>query len=169
MAPFNVKVSIVQPTIEVNVLTNRLTSVPPLALPEHVPGANPAPLARGLFAGLLGRLEHVADADEAAPDDAAAESRSSAAELLNAPRVTSMYPRLPAAVQAALIAETVHALAAIGGHDNPPARHIVGFEGVTSVKEKLKTVSEELDDFLEVSYAVDLARDDGTAADTSEF
>ena len=48
------------------------------------------------------------------------------------------------------------AIAAIGGHDNPPARHIVGFEGVESVKEKLKTVSEELEDFLEVSGAVDI-------------
>lgn len=45
---------------------------------------------------------------------------------------------------------------AIGGHENPPARHIVGAEAVASVKEKLKTVSEELEDFVEVSCAVDL-------------
>ena len=55
-----------------------------------------------------------------------------------------------------LVAETVHAITAIGGHENPPARHIVGFEGITSVKEKLKTVSEELEDFVEVSCAVDI-------------
>ena len=55
-----------------------------------------------------------------------------------------------------LLAETVKALAAIGGHENPPARHIVGHEAVASVKEKLKTVSEELEDFVEVSCAVDL-------------
>lgn len=54
-----------------------------------------------------------------------------------------------------LIAETVHAITAIGGHENPPARHIVGVEGVASVKEKLKTVSEELEEFLECSCAVD--------------
>lgn len=57
---------------------------------------------------------------------------------------------------AALVAETVNAITAIGGHDNPPARHIVGFEGIASVKEKLKTVSEELEDFVEVSCAVDI-------------
>ena len=56
--------------------------------------------------------------------------------------------------------ETVHALTAIGGHENPPARHIVGYEGVASVKEKLKTVSEELEDFVEVSCAVDIFKSD---------
>ena len=61
-----------------------------------------------------------------------------------------------------LVAETVHAVAAIGGHDNPPARHIVGFEGVASVKEKLKTVSEELEDFVECSSAVDIEKEDDT-------
>lgn len=60
-----------------------------------------------------------------------------------------------------MLAETVHAVVAIGGHDNPPARHIVGHEAVASVKEKLKTVSEELEDFVEVSAAVDI---DGGAA-----
>ena len=54
--------------------------------------------------------------------------------------------------------ETVHALAAIGGHENPPARHIVGFEGAEAVKEKLKTVSEELEDFVECSSAADIER-----------
>jgi len=56
----------------------------------------------------------------------------------------------------ALLAETIHALVAVGGHENPPGRHIVGFEAVASVKEKLKTVSEELEDFVEVSAAVDI-------------
>ena len=60
-----------------------------------------------------------------------------------------------------LIAETIHALCAIGGHENPPGRHIVGFEGVGSVKEKLKTVSEELEDFVEVSCAVDIEDGEG--------
>jgi len=52
-----------------------------------------------------------------------------------------------------LLAETVNAITAIG---NPPARHIVGYEGVASVKEKMKTISEELENFVEVSCAVDL-------------
>ena len=52
--------------------------------------------------------------------------------------------------------ETVYALTAIGGHENPPARHIVGFEGADAVKEKLKTVTEELEDFVDASLAVDI-------------
>lgn len=59
-------------------------------------------------------------------------------------------------MRAELVAETVNAITAIGGHENPPARYIVGFEGIASVKEKLKTVSEELEDFVEVSCAVDI-------------
>ena len=49
-----------------------------------------------------------------------------------------------------LVAETIHAVIAIAGHAYPPARHIVGYEGVASVQKKLKTVSEELEDFVEV-------------------
>lgn len=60
-----------------------------------------------------------------------------------------------------LVAETVHAITSIGGHENPPSRHIVGQEGVASVKEKLKTVSEELEDFIQTSCAIDIAADDG--------
>lgn len=35
----------------------------------------------------------------------------------------------------------------------------MGVEGVASVKEKLKTVSEELEDFVEASYAADVPSD----------
>jgi hypothetical protein len=84
-------------------------------------------------------------------------------DLLSSDTVTSLYAPLPIAVKSNLIAETVHALTAIGGHDNPPARHIVGTEGVTAVKEKLKTTSEELEDFIEVSGAVDIVQRDGDA------
>ncbi|KAL8338013.1 hypothetical protein RB601_006650 [Gaeumannomyces tritici] len=66
------------------------------------------------------------------------------------------YPRLPAAALDKLVMETVHALTAIGGHENPPARHIVGFEGSIAVKEKLRTVTEELEDFVDASLAVDI-------------
>lgn len=55
-----------------------------------------------------------------------------------------------------LLAETLFAVIAIAGHLNPPTRHIVGYEAVASVKEKLKTVSEELEDFVEVSCAADI-------------
>lgn len=77
--------------------------------------------------------------------------------------VVSLYPPLSLAHLEILTAETVHAITAIGGHENPPARHIVGAEGVASVKEKLKTVSEELEDFIETSCAADI-NVDGSAA-----
>lgn len=166
IAPFNVKMSIVQANMEVNVLTNRITSVPPM--PEYLSEENPAPLAREIFSGLLDRLDSIENprAEEAtspayststmSPDNTMAES--TIGDLLNADTVTSLYAPLPAALKSSLIAETVHALTAIGGHDNPPARHIVGSEGVTAVKEKLMTTSEELEDFIEVSNAVDIAK-----------
>lgn len=71
-----------------------------------------------------------------------------------------MQPPLSTSHFEALTAETVHALMAIGGHENPPSRHIVGQEGIASVKEKLKTVSEELEDFIQSSLAVDITQDE---------
>ncbi|KAF2878585.1 hypothetical protein BDV95DRAFT_557870 [Massariosphaeria phaeospora] len=166
IAPFNIKMSIVQANMEVNVLTNRMTSVPPL--PAYLQAENPAPLAREIFSGILDKLEQVSNptnyADGKSPTDSNSTTSPDAAmhgpsmgDLLSSDTVTSLYAPLAPVVKASLIAETVHALTAIGGHDNPPARHIVGLEGVTAVKEKLKTTSEELEDFIEVSGAVDIA------------
>jgi hypothetical protein len=159
IAPFNVKMSIVQANMEVNVLTNRITSVPPMA--EYLQEENPAPLAREIFSGLLDKLERIENPrpgfDAKSPDSESATSpdafmsEPTMGDLLSSDSVTSLYAPLPAAVKSSLIAETVHALTAIGGHDNPPARHIVGTEGVTAVKEKLKTTSEELEDFIDGS------------------
>lgn len=165
IAPFNVKMSIVQANMEVNVLTNRMTAVPPL--PEYSQAENPAPLARDIFSGLLDKLDQVNNPPSYSEDKSPTDSNSatspdttmyqpSTGDLLSSDTVTSLYAPLPSAFKSALIAETVHALTAIGGHDNPPARHIVGFEGVTAVKDKLKTTSEELEDFIEVSNAVDI-------------
>ena len=70
--------------------------------------------------------------------------------------MTSVYPDLPPEMTTELLAETINAITAIGGHENPPARHIVGHEAVATVKEKLKTVSEELEDFIDVSCRVDI-------------
>ncbi|KAF2015317.1 NAD(P)-binding protein [Aaosphaeria arxii CBS 175.79] len=168
IAPFNVKMSIVQANMEVNVLTNRMTSVPPL--PEYSQAENPAPLAREIFSGLLDKIDRLnnpsAFPDERSPEDSTSVTSPDTTmdelftgDLLSSDTVTSLYAPLPHSLKSSLIAETVHALTAIGGHDNPPARHIVGFEGVIAVKEKLKTTSEELEDFIEVSNAVDIARD----------
>jgi len=68
-------------------------------------------------------------------------------------------------MESSLTAEVVHSLASIGGRENPPARLIVGFEGIASVKEKLKTVSEELEDFIEVSVQVDIPHEEGDGED----
>jgi hypothetical protein len=157
--------------MEVNVLTNRITSVPPMS--EYLQEENPAPLAREIFSGLLDKLERIDNPnchpsldENKSPGNESTTSTSpgtimhepSMGDLLSSDKVTSLYAPLPMAVKTSLIAETVHALTAIGGHDNPPARHIVGSEGVTAVKEKLKTTSEELEDFIEVSNAVDIAQ-----------
>lgn len=173
--------TIVQPNLEIGVLSNKIVSAPPMA--EYAPDVNPAPLSRDILSNLLDKMEGApplssdltpAAAAMTSPTDTSVadtpispggpnfdgEGVLTQGEMLSAGMVTEVYPKLEPAVKAALIAETVFAIAAVGGHDNPPARHIVGMEGVTSVKEKLKTVSEELEDFIEVSGAVDIQKED---------
>ena len=147
IAPFNIKLTIVQPTIEIGVLTNKIVSAP--LLPQYSSENNPAPLFRGLIGGLLDRISSAQQADD---DETSTLTKND---------ITTLYPKLPMEMQTSLLAETINAITAIGGHENPPARHIVGLEGVASVKEKLKTVSEELEEFVEVSCAVDIDEADG--------
>ncbi len=160
IAPFNIKMTIVQASIEIGILLNRIASAP--AHPAYSPDVNNAPLFRGILDGLLNRLsgiraQHVAlDQDPYSP--APETHRLSGPNLLTENEVVTLYPPLSQAHTENLLAETVHALTAIGGHENPPARHIVGVEGVASVKEKLKTASEELEEFFEASNAVDVPR-----------
>ncbi|KAL9947702.1 hypothetical protein D7B24_007083 [Verticillium nonalfalfae] len=134
IAPFNIKVTIVQPNKEIQSLTNRIIFVPQLHNDD--PEA-PAPRIRDMLANVL----------NADPETAIEPSET---------EVQSRYPRLPAAATDRLVMETVHALTAIGGHENPPARHIVGFEGAIAVKEKLRTVTEELEEFVDTSISVDI-------------
>lgn len=164
VAPFNIKMTIVQPNKEIAVLTNKIIFAP--QLPQYDSHVNPAPSVRDI-------LTNVLNADP--------ETRISPEE--KEAGVVTRYPNLSSEARDRLVRETVHALTAIGGHENPPARHIVGYEGVTAVKEKLKTISEELEDFVEVSCAVDIfksdlgqaalagsaGRDGGTSADTSRI
>ena len=160
IAPFNIKMTIVQASIEVGTLLNRITSAP--AHPAYSPEVNNAPFFRGILDGLLARLRAIkaqSMAQDQDPYSPASEGRYlSAFGVLSQNEVMSLYPPLSQAHKEKLLAETVHAVTAIGGHENPPARHIVGAEGVASVKEKLKTVSEELEDFAEASTAVDVPR-----------
>lgn len=143
--------TIIQTHMEVNVLTNRINAAP--ELPQYTPESNSAPLCRSIIGNLLDRIEHY---------DSSTAGMQSFSKLSSGETV-SLYPKLPPQMTSAMLAETVHAITAIGGHENPPARHIVGHEAVSSVKEKLKTVSEELEDFVEVSTAVDIDGEEGFA------
>ncbi|TEA22785.1 Oxidoreductase BOA17 [Colletotrichum sidae] len=135
IAPFNVKVTIVQPNKEIQSLTNKIIFAP--QLPYYDSDMSPAPSIRDMLANVLNMNPETA-VDPSDTD------------------VVSRYPRLPPSATDRLVLETVHALTAIGGHENPPARHIVGFEGAVAVREKLKTVTEELEDFVDASLSVDI-------------
>ncbi|GJC93563.1 short-chain dehydrogenase/reductase [Colletotrichum higginsianum] len=137
IAPFNIKVTIVQPNKEIQSLTNKIIFAP--QLPWYDSDVNPAPSIRDMLGNVLNM-----NPDTAVPDPNETDE------------VQVRYPKLPPAATDRLVLETVHALTAIGGHENPPARHIVGFEGAIAVKEKLKTVTEELEDFVDASLAVDI-------------
>jgi len=113
-------------------------------------GDNNAPIARKMFKGLLEKL------DSAKTQEGIQQSGKVAERLDTTGQIEIIWPSLPKEFRKSLIEETVYAVLAIGGHENPPARHIVGLEGTASVKEKLRTVSEELEDFVDVSCAVDL-------------
>lgn len=150
IAPFNIKLTIIQPNKEIAVLTNKITFAP--QLPQYESSNNPAPGLRDILTNVVNMH----------PETRISDTKG---KQTGNSKIVSRYPRLPSEARDKLVMETVHALTAIGGHENPPARHIVGFEGVASVKEKLKTVSEELEDFVEVSCAVDIFKSDvGRAA-----
>ena len=139
-----------QPNIEISVLTNQITAAP--QLPQYRPENNPAPLFREIIGGILKRI----DSTTLSTVDGASNGLANSRSALPSDRIVSVYPKLPEQMRTRLLAETINALTAIGGHNNPPARHIVGHEAVGIVKEKLKTVSEELEEFVEVSCAVDI-------------
>lgn len=163
VAPFNIKVTIVQPNQEIQSLTNRLTFAP--QIPVYADVFHSAPNVRDMLTNVLN-----SDPETAVPQPRTAPAPK--AESVGSPEsdvvdtnlepdpgcgeVFSQYPRLPQGAADQLVTETVHAIAAIGGHENPPSRHIVGSEGATAVREKLRTVSEELEDFVDASLAVDI-------------
>jgi len=182
IAPFNIKVTIVQPNKEIQSLTNKIIFAP--ALPYYDSEINPAPSIRDMLTNVLnvnpdtaveppsflaaGSAASAASVSVAS-DDGATPGHSNPHQLptphfnLNLNQqdeIQYRYPKLPPASLDRLVMETVHALTAIGGHENPPARHIVGFEGSIAVKEKLKTITEELEDFVEASLAVDIFESD---------
>ncbi|KAF8457931.1 hypothetical protein BGX38DRAFT_1085460 [Terfezia claveryi] len=114
VAPFGVRVSVVQPPIEVKNLISTMhpaTTISSTSPPSSPPNTTPVP------------------AHHTPP--------------------TSLPSLTP------ILAETVHIITSISGLDDPPGRIVVGSENAEQVKERLKAVSEELEDFLEVSVSVD--------------
>ncbi|PWY72337.1 short chain dehydrogenase/reductase family protein [Aspergillus heteromorphus CBS 117.55] len=167
IAPFNVKLTIFQCSIEIGILTNLVTSVPPI--PQvYSSGANHAPLFRGILNRLVSRLSNTQSTNSSNGAHGANQGSSIEDGPFSASEVVSSYPPLSSAHMEVLVSETVYAITAIAGHENPPSRHIVGQEGVASVKEKLKTVSEELEDFIQASFAVDYAADDSSRQSKEE-
>jgi short chain dehydrogenase len=159
IAPFNIKMTILQANVEVGILLNQIRWAP--AHPAYSPEATNAPIFRVILAGLLNRLPGI-KAQYVPPKHeqvlaSSGQERSPGSNILSSNEGGRLFPPLSKAHTERLLAETVHALTAIGGHENPPSRHIVGAEGVAIVKEKLKTMSEELEDFVEASYAVDIS------------
>ncbi|CAL00950.1 hypothetical protein CBS115989_4431 [Aspergillus niger] len=166
IAPFNIKLTIFQCSIEIGILTNLVTSVPPIG-PVYSSAANHAPLFRGIMNRLVSRLSSNTQSS-AGSSNGSNQGNSIEDGPFSASEVISTYPPLSSAHMEVLVSETVYAITAIAGHENPPSRHIVGQEGVASVKEKLKTVSEELEDFIQASFAVDYAADEAGRSSKEE-
>ncbi|KAI8714672.1 hypothetical protein NCS52_01187600 [Fusarium sp. LHS14.1] len=158
IAPFNIKVTIVQPNKEIQSLTNRLTFAPPM--PAYDQGPEAVPSIRDILSNVLNTHPDTALPTPLSPPESGPSPMSPASSAIEPDvvpgEILHRYPKLPPGAADKLVMETVHALSAIGGHENPPARHIVGHEGAIAVKEKLKTVTEELEDFVEASLSVDI-------------
>ncbi|CAG7918096.1 unnamed protein product [Penicillium olsonii] len=157
----------------VMIISGIITSVPPI-FPAYSPANNQAPLFRGILNHLVPQLPDAVAASGSPATPSRAQDESSRVSSIengpfSAPEVVSMHPPLSSAHLEVLVEETVYAITSIGGHENPPSRHIVGQEGVASVKEKLKTVSEELEDFIQASFAVDVAADSDPMPPMSEM
>ncbi|KAK6350776.1 hypothetical protein TWF718_003962 [Orbilia javanica] len=181
IAPFNIKLTNVEPSIMTYLLTN------PVHLPPEVP-------IDGQEAVKVDRVvSHGDDDDDEDDDDEHLTPRMGAGNVrrlletvttkpdsgLNTPKDVGdpmssdiaapfarvlRYPNLTPNAQLALVAETTKVIMAVAGKDNPPGRIIVGGEdggedgegGVQSVKERMKAVSEELEEFLECAMSVDV-------------
>lgn len=101
IAPFNIKMTIVQPNMEINVLSNKIIFAP--QLPQYKTENNPAPGQRDILSRVVNMNGN------ARIDDLQAGEK-------NKGTIVSRFPKLPAESIDRLVMETVHALAAIGGH-----------------------------------------------------
>lgn len=157
VAPFNIKVTIVQPSKEIQTLTSRLIFAPQIPAYEH--SFDPAPSIRDMLTHVLNSHPDTVMpivSPEPAITPTSEEDSTSLEPELGRGDLIHRYPRLPASALDTLVTETLHALTSIAGHENPPSRHIVGAEAALAVREKLKTVTEEMEDFVDASLAVDI-------------
>ncbi|KAI9772849.1 MAG: hypothetical protein M1840_008731 [Geoglossum simile] len=168
VAPFNVRITIVQPNMEVVVLTNKITFAP--QLPQYSGLSSPGSSVRSLLAKAVSQHhEQERDSGDGSSGGGGSSAGSRRGKLDSSPpEMVSISPSLPSSAESALLEETIHALTAIAGHENPPAHHIVSHDGVASVKEKLKTVTQEMEDFVEASSAVDIFKSEDAAAATAK-
>ncbi|RPB25351.1 NAD(P)-binding protein [Terfezia boudieri ATCC MYA-4762] len=150
VAPFGVRVSVVQPPIEVNVLSNPLT-----IFPEHPSYKNPpfATSTNGRIHTPVTFMRNLISTMHPATTIPTPISPSSPPNTTPVP--AHHTPPTSLLSLASILAETVHIITSISGLDDPPGRIVVGSENAEQVKERLKAVSEELEDFLEVSVSVD--------------
>jgi NAD(P)-dependent dehydrogenase (short-subunit alcohol dehydrogenase family) len=107
IAPFNVKMTIVQPNKEINVLTNKIIFSP--QLPQYESHNNPAPGLRDILSRVVNRHPETRIDDPMKQADGGQVKQS---------EIVSRFPRLPSESYDRLVLETVHALTAIGGHVN---------------------------------------------------
>ncbi|KAJ8099094.1 hypothetical protein POJ06DRAFT_127722 [Lipomyces tetrasporus] len=108
VAPFNIKVTVVQPGLEAAVLANPIIFT---SQQEHYKNT------------LSGTVRSLLSCQELSPE---------------------------------LLAKNVaFAILSVAGVDNPPGRIVAGAEAIVQTKDKLRTVSEEMEDMLEVSFAAD--------------
>lgn len=97
IAPFNIKMTIMQPNKEIGVLTNKIIFAP--QLPQYESHNNPAPGLRDILSNVVNhhpetRIEGKKEGDQ---------------------EIVSRFPRLPSDANDMLVLETVHALTAVGG------------------------------------------------------
>ena len=146
------KLTVIENNLEVNLLTNKITSIQEMTASNPEQGRR---LSARNFVGAL--LDRVAQKPQGDLDTKGLDSR----HLRSSQQANFFYPSLPRSMRTSLVAETVYAIIAIAGQENPPSKHLIGAEAIASIKERLKTFSEELEDFVETSYSVE-AGDDGT-------
>lgn len=143
IAPFSIRLTLVQPNLEA-FLHHKMTFVPSLS--DYKPAANPALSIRDtLFRSL--------------PDITSFPS-STELPLRPEPKLEgeegTTISGYPSTSDPLLLRDIGHTLISIGGHPNPPIRHVFGFDAIETVREKLRGVTEEMEEFLDATRAVDI-------------